>query len=172
MKKSIATWAISAIMLVVGFQANAQSKLAHLNVDELLGLMPETQAAELELQTYAGQLQKEMEDMQKEAQTKYQNLIANQNNWTQLRLSKEQEELQSMGQKMEEFQQRAQEELQKKQMELMRPIIEKAQDAVNAVAKESKFTYVLDSSPSKGVVIFTENGENILPLVKAKLGIK
>jgi len=172
MRKSITTLAISAIMMVAGYQANAQTKLAHLNVDELLGVMPETQAAEAELQKYAGQLQKEMEDMQKEAQAKYQNLIANQNNWTQLRLSKEQEELQSMGQKMEEFQQRAQEELQKKQMDLMRPIIQKAQDAVNAVAKESKFTYVLDSSPSKGVVIFTENGENILPLVKAKLGIK
>lgn len=172
MKKTIATFAISALMLVAGFQTQAQSKLAHLNVDELISLMPETQAAEAELQKYAEQLQKEMEDMQKEAQAKYQNLLANQTNWTQLRINKEQEELQSMGRKMEEFQMRAQEDLQNKQMELMRPIIQKAQDAVNAVAKEGKLNYVLDSSPSKGVVIFTEGGENILPLVKAKLGIQ
>jgi outer membrane protein len=172
MRRTISTLAIMAFMFAATLHVSAQSKLAHLNVDELISLMPETQAAEAELQTYATQLQKEMEDMQKEAQTKYQNLMANQTNWTQLRVQKEQEELQSMGQKMEEFQMRAQQDLQNKQMELMKPIIQKAQDAVNAVAREQKFVYVLDSSASKGVVIFTENGENILPLVKAKLGIK
>lgn len=171
MKKVLFTVACTMAILFTTNLA-AQNKVAHLNVDELLSLMPETQAAQVSLKTYQDQLVKEMEDMQKEAQTKYQNLVANQTTWTQLRISKEQEELQSMGQKMEEFQQSAQEELQSKQMELMKPIIEKAQEAVNAVAREGKFNYVLDSSSSKGVVIFTENGENIMPLVKAKLGIK
>jgi outer membrane protein len=170
MKKTIAVFAFAALMFAVNTQAQAQ-KLAHVNVDELLSLMPETKAAEAELQKYAGQLQKDLEDMQAEAQTKYQNLIANQNNWTQLRVSKEQEELQAIGQKMEEYQQQAQQDLQQKQMTLMKPIIEKAQNAVNTIAREKGYTYVLDSSQSKGVVIFAEKGEDILPLVKAKLGI-
>jgi len=170
MKKTLTVLAFAAFMFAANTQAQAQ-KLAHLNVDELLSLMPETKAAELEIQKYAGQLQKDLEDMQAEAQTKYQNLVANQANWTSLRVNKEQEELQAIGQKMEEYQQQAQQDLQNKQMELMRPIIEKAQDAVNAIAREKGYTYVLDSSQSKGVVIFAEKGEDILPLVKAKLGI-
>ncbi len=170
MRKTIALFATVAILFAANTQANAQ-KLAHLNVDELLSLMPETKAAEVEIQKYAGQLQKDLEDMQAEAQAKYQNLIANQKNWTQLRVAKEQEELQSIGAKMEEYQQQAQQDLQNKQMELMKPIIEKAQNAVNEVAREKGYTYVLDSSQSKGVVIFAEKGEDILPYVKAKLGV-
>lgn len=170
MKKTIALFAFVAILFAAQTEAQAQ-KLAHINVDELLSLMPETKTAEAEIQKYAGQLQKDLEDMQAEAQTKYQNLLANQKNWTQLRVSKEQEELQGMAQKMEQYQMQAQQDLQDKQMELMKPIIEKAQNAVNEIAREKGYTYVLDSSQSKGVVIFAEKGENILPLVKAKLGI-
>lgn len=170
MKKVLAIVAISAALLGTTTNAAAQ-KIAHINVDELLGMMPETDAAQNEMQAYADQLQKDLQEMQAEAQAKYQNMLANQNTWTQLRLNKEQEELESIAQKIQQYQQQAQEDLQNKQMELMKPIIEKAQNAVNDVAREKGYTYVLDSSRSKGVVIFVEKGEDIMPMVKAKLGI-
>jgi len=170
MKRILAIVALSAAFLANTTHASAQ-KLAHVNVDELLGLMPETQAAQTEMQKYADQLQKDLEEMQSEAQAKYQNLLTNQNTWTQLRLTKEQEELEGMAQRIQQYQQQAQEDLQKKQMDLMQPIIEKAQNAVNEVAREKSYNYVFDSSRSKGVVIFVEKGEDIMPLVKAKLGI-
>jgi outer membrane protein len=53
----------------------------------------------------------------------------------------------------------------------MMPIIEKAQEAVNVVAKEQGLTYVLDASASKAVVIYLDGGDDIMPLVKAQLGI-
>ena len=71
-----------------------------------------------------------------------------------------------------QFNQSAQQELQRKQMDLMLPIIEKAQEAINTVAKSNSFTYILDSSAGKAVVVFLENGEDIMPLVKAELGIQ
>ena len=170
MKKTIALFAFVALIFAANTEATAQ-KLAHLNVDELLSLMPETKAAEEEIQAYANALQKDMEEMQTEAQSRYENLMANQANWTQLRLSKEQEELEMLAQRIQEYQGQAQQDLQKKQMDLMKPIIEKAQNAVNEIAREKGFEYVLDSSQSKGVVIFAEKGEDILPYVKAKMGI-
>lgn len=169
MKRIIALFAISTLLLAAN--ATQAQKIAHINVDELLGLMPETQAAEQEMQKYAQQLEKDLEEMQAEAQGKYENLLNNQNNWTQLRITKEQEELEGMAQKIQSYQVQAQQDLQNKQRELMEPIIEKAQNAVNDVARDKGYTYVLDSSQSKGVVIFVEKGEDILPLVKAKLGI-
>lgn len=171
MKKIITVFALTAALFAANTEARAQN-IAHINVDELLSVMPETQAAEAEMQKYAMQLEKDLEEMQTEAQNKYQNLIANQNNWTQLRLTKEQEELEGMAQRIQQYQGQAQQDLQQKQMELMQPIIEKAQNAVNDVAREKGYTYVLDSSQSKGVVIFVEKGEDILPLVKAKLAIQ
>ena len=170
MKRTIALFAFVALFFAANTEANAQ-KLAHLNVDELLSLMPETQTAEGEIKAYADALQKDMEEMQKEAQGRYENLVANQQNWTQLRIAKEQEELELLAQRIQEYQVKAQQDLQNKQMELMQPIIEKAQNAVNDVARDKGYNYVLDSSQSKGVLIFAEGGEDILPYVKAKLGI-
>ena len=169
MKRILLLFAISATMLAA--QTATAQKIAHINVDELISLMPETQAAESEMQKYAQQLEKDLEEMQTEAQAKYQNLINNQNNWTQLRITKEQEELEGMAQRIQQYQVQAQQDLQKKQMELMEPIIEKAQNAINGVARDKGYTYVLDSSQSKGVVIYVEKGEDILPLVKAKMGL-
>ena len=170
MKRTIALFAFVALIFAASTEAKAQ-KLAHLNVDELLSLMPESQAAQKEIEAYATALQKDMEEMQTEAQGRYENLMANQANWTQLRITKEQEDLEMLAQRIQEYQVKAQQDLQNKQMELMKPIIEKAQNAVNDVAKDKGFEYVLDSSQSKGVVIFAEGGEDILPYVKAKLGI-
>ena len=170
MKRTIALFAFVALIFAANTEASAQ-KLAHLNVDQLLSLMPETKAAETEIQNYVNALQKDLEEMQSELQTRAENLQANQANWTQLRVAKEQEDLQLLYERIQQYQVKAQEDMQKKQMDLMKPIIEKAQNAVNDVAREKGYTYVLDSSQSKGVVIFTEKGEDILPYVKAKLGI-
>jgi outer membrane protein len=101
-----------------------------------------------------------------------QNAQANVDTWTQLRLQKEQEELEAMGQRIMAFNQSAQQELQRKQMDLMLPIIEKAQEAVNKVAADNGFAYVLDASASKAVVVYLDGGEDIMPLVKAELGIQ
>jgi outer membrane protein len=94
MKRIIALFAISTLLLAAN--TTQAQKIAHINVDELLGLMPETQAAEKEMQNYAQQLERDLQEMQEDAQTKYQNLVNNQNNWTQLRITKEQEELEFM----------------------------------------------------------------------------
>lgn len=163
-----------ALALTLGFagSAVAQQKVGHINVDELLSIMPETKAADAEIQKFAGQLDSDSQAMQQEYQTKLQNAQANLETWTQLRLQKEQEELQAMGERIMAFNQSAQQELMKKQQDLMLPIIEKAQEAVNKVASSNGYSYVLDASPSKAVVIFLENGEDILPLVKAELGIQ
>jgi len=101
-----------------------------------------------------------------------QNAQANMDTWTQLRLQKEQEELQGMEQRIMAFNQSAQQELQRKQMDLMLPIIEKAQNAVNKVAEDNGFAYILDASPSKAIVIYLDGGEDVMALVKAELGVK
>ena len=165
---------ILALALTLGLAgtATAQQKVGHINVDELLAVMPESATAQAEIQKYAQQLEGDLTEMQQEYSTKLQNALANQGTWTQLRLQKEDEELQAMEQRMMAFNQSAQEELQRKQMDLMLPIIEKAQNAVNKVAEDNGFAYILDASPSKAIVIYLDGGDDVMPLVKAELGIK
>jgi len=165
---------VLALALVFGVTSTAvaQQKVGHIKVDELLAVMPETQTAQAEIQKYQTQLEGDAQAMQEEYMTKMQNAQANVDTWTQLRLQKEQEELESMGQRIMAFNQSAQQELQRKQMDLMLPIIEKAQEAVNKVAADNGFTYILDASASKAVVVYLDGGDDIMPLVKAELGIQ
>lgn len=162
------------LALTIGISATsvAQQKIGHIDVEELVAEMPETQTANAEVQKFQEQLEGDSQAMQEEYMTKMQNAQSNIDTWTQLRLQKEQEELEAMGQRIMQFNQSAQQELQRKQMDLMLPIIEKAQEAINTVAKSNSFTYILDSSAGKAVVVFLENGEDIMPLVKAELGIQ
>jgi outer membrane protein len=77
-------------------------------------------------------------------------------------------QLQQQLQDLQGEDQRIQQELQKKQEELSTPIQKKAIDAVQAVAKEAGYTYVLP----KEAVIVGPPADDILPLVKKKLGLK
>ena len=45
-----------------------------------------------------------------------------------------------------------------------------AQNAINEVAKEQKYTYIFDIS--LGSIVYGEESRDIMPLVKSKLGIE
>ncbi len=55
--------------------------------------------------------------------------------------------------------------------ELLHPIYEKATNAIKEVGKENGFTYIFDLN-SGGVVYVAETSEDVLPLVKKKLGLQ
>ena len=78
-------------------------------------------------------------------------------------------EITDLEKRITEFQKTAQADLQKKEEKLLQPIIDKAKQAIDDVAKENNYTYVLDSS--MGVVLYSIESDDILPLVKKKLGI-
>ena len=80
------------------------------------------------------------------------------------------QEVQELQKKLQLYAQTAQKELQQKEIDLYKPIVEKAQKAIKDVAAEKGYQYVLDSSPGKGLLVYT--GEDLLGPVKAKLGIK
>ncbi|HNU89285.1 MAG TPA: OmpH family outer membrane protein, partial [Ferruginibacter sp.] len=50
------------------------------------------------------------------------------------------------------------------------PVREKAMDAIKAVAKEKGYSYVIDESTN--AILVAPPGDDLLPAVKAKLGIK
>jgi outer membrane protein len=51
----------------------------------------------------------------------------------------------------------------------LKPIIDKAKKAIEDVAKENGYTYIFDSSV--GVLLYYENSDDIMTLVKKKLGL-
>lgn len=163
---------LAALFFGLSSTAVAQQKIGHIDADQLVALMPEAIAAEAELKKYSEQLQKDLTDMETELQTKIEQFRQNEQMMTTVTREAKAQELQQLQQRIQAFGQSAQADLQNKQIELLAPVFEKASKAIEEVAREKGFSYILDSSQSKAVVVFAEGGEDIMPLVKAKLGIQ
>ncbi len=158
-----------AFLMSMGWQANAQQKIAHLDVSKILQEMPEYKKAEAELQQLSQTYQKELEQMQKDYYAKLQKYQQEAAQVSQEENKRRAEELKQMEQRIMEAQQRAQQDLAQKQAEKMKAIQDKLMAAVKAVAKEKGYDYVLDSSAPSAVLV--ANGPDIYEDVKKKLGI-
>jgi len=168
MKKTIRTLVIAGFTIIAS-SAGAQ-KLAHINLDSLLRSMPESDSARKVGQGHYQMLESEVESMQKEYQEKVQDYQAHQSTYTELIKNTKQQEIQDMGQRIQAFQSSAQSDLQRFNDSITKPIITKAKSAVTSVAKEHHYNYVFDTS--SGVVLYSENSDDIYDMVAEKLGLK
>ena len=147
----------------------AQNKFGYIDSSELLSLMPEKKKAEGELQTFAKSLESQLGAMQAEYQASVQDYQANEATYDDLVKQDKISEITNLEQRIQAFQQNAQNALQKKEQELLEPILAKARTAIEDVAKEGKFTYIFDSS--MGSILYADENENVMLLVKKKLGL-
>ena len=170
MKKTLI--AIVACMLAFGGTAMAQKtvKIGHINSNDLMQIMPGRDSAQTVLQTEVADLENTLKQMQNEAEKRYNDYVANQAGWTDLLRQTKQREIQDMAARIEEFQQNAQKQLQEREQELLKPVIDRAKKAIEDVAKEGGYTYIFDAGTA--ALLYDEGGDDIMPLVKKKLGLK
>lgn len=161
-------------MLIVGSVTVSAQEIGHINPYALIQAMPEKTAAdnelkamydkhEAEIKRQEDALQKLVSDTQKEMEGK----TDEQMKAMAPQLQAKQQEYQSGLQKLQTYQQAATKEVADKEEALMKPINEKAQNAINKVAAAKNLKYVIDAS-----VILYANGVDILPDVKKEMGIK
>ncbi|HHT03313.1 MAG TPA: OmpH family outer membrane protein [Bacteroidales bacterium] len=166
---------IQLLILVVAITLSGNSfaqksiKIGHFSSTDLIKKMPEGDSAQKEMQKYMEELQGEAESMQKEYQrlvTEYQEKEAQ---LSAILKESKQKEIQSVNQRFQEFQQIAENDIQKKQGDLMLAITEKIKAAVAEVAKEGKYTYILEST---GILWYAEESEDVTSQISKKLNLK
>jgi outer membrane protein len=166
MKKILLTIVVS---LAVILTTQSQSKFGYLNSNELLAMMPESLSMQEELQTYAKGLESQLTAMQAEYEKKVVEYQQNETTYTDIIKEDKIREIESIQQRVVEFQKNAQQSLSEKEAELFIPIREKAMKAIDEVAEEGKFTFIFDSG--SGSFLYAAESENIINLVKSKLGL-
>ncbi|MAJ31852.1 MAG: hypothetical protein CMC18_04245 [Flavobacteriaceae bacterium] len=167
--RSLKSIVIAALLLFTATSSVvAQSKVAHINVQQLLGDMPDMKSAQAELKkleaTYKADIEASVAELQKKFVT-YQNEA---NSKTAEENKARADELQAAERNIASAEQAALQELQKKQQELFAPISDKAKAAIEKVAATKGFDYVIDASPGLGLIV--ANGSDILADVKRELG--
>ena len=170
--KNLLKLLVLTLFLFSGTAVNAQNfKFGHINSQELLSIMPEKDSAEAIIQKYAMDLEGELEIMNVEYRNKLNDYLEKQDNLTPLVKQTKEQELNEFSSRIQDFTNNAQQELQKQEAQLIQPIIMKAEKAIKDVGKEKGFTYIFDLSRG-AVIFFSEQSEDILPLVKKKLGLE
>lgn len=159
---------VIALVLFAGTQVFAQTKVAHIDVQALMGNMPEMKAAQAQLKTIQDNYDKEYKTMVLEYQTKLQKYDQEAPTAGTAVNEARSKEMQDMGSRIQQYQQSAAKELQQKEMDLLKPILEKAQAAIQKVATAKGFNYVLDATTGSGVLV--ANGTDLLNDVKKELG--
>jgi len=167
--KQVKKIAVALVLFVAATSfVNAQSKVAHIDVQKLLSEMPEMKAAESELkklsETYQADIQGAMTELRNKF-TQYNNEAANKSKEEN---DKRAAELQGQEKTIGEAQQKAQQDIQKKQSELFAPISERAKAAIEKVAAAQGFDYVLDAQAGGGLIV--SKGKDLLSEVKQELG--
>ena len=174
MKKLIVILSFAAITLCVGnISGQTTMKLGHINSQELFLAMPESDSAQKKLEKAKNLMQTTLEQLQVEFNKKYEdyNRIAQESTSSELILKTKEDELRSLQERIQTFQQQAEQDLGNQRVALFKPIQDKAVKAVNDVAAENGFTYIFDTAG--GALVYTSpDSQDILALVKAKLGLK
>ena len=158
----------TTLFFATTFTTQAQSKVAHINTQELVMAMPEMQAASSELEKLSKTYQDEIKSQVSAMESVREQYAAEAETKTDEENGKRIQELQEFEQNIREFQAQAQQEMQKKQQELTSPVFEKAKNAILTVGKAKGYDYVLDSSEGQGVLF--AGGTDLMQDVKVELG--
>ncbi|MDX2361286.1 MAG: OmpH family outer membrane protein [Crocinitomicaceae bacterium] len=157
-----------AVLLIITPMSQAQ-RVAHINTNELLDLMPEKLAAQNELTIIRVELERHLQSMEIKFQEAYTEIAEHSEGWSPVVIKMKEDQIIQMQHAIEEFQVSAQQELERREVELFEPIIAKAKAAINAVASKEGYDYIIDSSI--GSLLVMPNNRDIIDLVQNELGI-
>ena len=164
-----------ALLCGLIFTSNAQTtqKIGYAESDYILSQLPEFKRIESELKTHGAQLENQMKAKYDDYQAKlkaYQGMPATTPD--AIKADKERE-LAALQENIQKFQQDANSSFQKKQAELMDPIYKKIGKAIEEVAKENAFTFIINPQVANGgdILLYSDEKFNISDLVLKKLGV-
>ena len=165
--KQFKTLLLATVLCIatVGF-TQAQSKVAHINTQELIAAMPAAKKAQVDIEALGKTYQTDIQASITEYQNTVKQYDAEASTKTAEENQKRMAELQEKQQRIQQFRADAQKDLAEKEAELFKPIQEAAMKAINDVAKAQGYQYVLDRAS-----LIVADGDDILDLVKKQLGI-
>lgn len=166
--------AFKLLLVVAAFVAGASTtyaqKLGYINTQELIVKMPERDSVNEKLNALGEELGETLEAIGVEFNNKYNDYQKNLSTMSDSVRQLKEKELQDLQARYDEYQQTAQQEMGKMQNQLMAPIVEKADNAIQKVAKANNVDVVFEETSL--AYYNPANLVNLLPLVLKELGIQ
>lgn len=158
----------AGLLLCTGARSFAQNKFACISFTELVSSMPEAKKADTTLSQYQSALEQQFETMRTDYTSQATALTSGDTNkFTKPQLDLKRRSLAELLGRIQGFDQEASQLLSQKRTDLFTPIQRKAEDAIAQVARDNSYAYVFE----KDNLHFYPPGDDILPLVRKKLGL-
>lgn len=167
MKQFLIVLCISTGIFGFSTTTNAQ-KIGYVSADEIIQLMPEAATVQKELDQYQQSLYQNAQDKQTALNESVAKFIKDSSTMSASLKEVKRSDLQKQSQELAGEQQRIQNEFEQKRQELSVPIQKKLQTAIEEVAKENGYTYVM---PREALIVMPPTSD-MGPLVIKKLGLK
>lgn len=168
--KQFKTILVAVALILTAFIGQAQeTKIAHIDVKELITKLPAFIAAQGELQQLGKTYETQFKEMQTELQSTMKRYDAEATQQTDEENQRRVAEVQERQQSIQQFYANAQKQLQEKEVNLLQPILESANKSIQKVGKAKGYSYILDSSAGAGVLL--ADGYDLMADVKSSLGI-
>jgi outer membrane protein len=163
--KQIKTLLIAVIVSLGANQISAQTKTAHVDVNEIMSKMPAMLDAQKQLEKLSATYDSEYKKMVEEYQGKLKKYEAEAATVTEAINGERSKEVQDMQKRIVDYRDNAQKELQQKESDIVKPLMEKVRASIQKVGKAKGFQYVLDGSS-----LLLADGTNLTVEVKKDLG--
>ena len=154
-----------SVMLLMGFQAEAQMKIGHINSQVLLDTLQSRKDAMAALKQFEAEVVQELQEMNKAFESAYLRYQQNEKDWSPVIQKMEQEKLMKKQQALETRQVELEQQMQIYGQELNKPILDLVQTAVNNIAESKKLSYVLDET----VTLYFQGGIDLTQEVMTEL---
>ena len=150
-----------ALLLSANLSAQVAPKYGHMNLGNVLELMPETKKADEDIKAFGNRIGATDDSLTQAFQAevnKFQESY-DKGELTPVQAQARQAELQKKQEAIQKFEQDAQQLIGTKREELLRPILTKMDEAVKAVAKELGYAMIFDTST--GAMLFAAETDDI-----------
>ena len=172
MKKAICVSLYAGILVLSCLALQAQSlRVGFTRIEAIIAQMPASKQAENQLTIQQKQSENEAKRLQKEFDEKYADYQKNGPQLTEAVRKDRETELRNLQTRIQEFGRSAQESLQNKYKQLMAPILSKVQQAIDTVAKQAGYHYILNVSNTNSAILYAAEENDITDLVLKQLGI-
>lgn len=167
------------ILFLIGcasFAAQAQApvqKIGYADWDYIFSQLPEYKQIEAELKTHGDQLQNQLQAKYKDYETKLKAYQAGAATMVDAIRKDKETELTQLQENIQKFQQDAQTSIQNKQDQLMGPVFNKVGKAIEDVATEQGYSFIINPQLIGGgdILLYSDKKYDISDLVLKKMGI-
>ena len=174
MKKTLFTLITVLSSAVVFAQtAPAAQKIGYADWNYIFSQLPEFKQIENEMKTHGTQLENQLKAKYQEYEQKMRAYEAMPATTSDIIKADKQREIQALGENIQKFQTDAQASIQKKQLDLMQPVYTKVGKAIEDVAKEQGYSFIINPQLMGGddVLLYSDEKYDISDSVLKKLGV-